>query len=505
MENFYFIKYKECSDSTEKFTSFLEEYIEEENYKELFKFRNSQSVYKVNTSMSNFLNNCEGVEKSTVSSLFSESNESNTSLFSFKTSSTNSIGFQCETEIKKSANEKVESGTESNGKNIDLYLTAIYKSISTKLAPAEKTASKKILKEIELFCNFTREFVEANIKQFNERIDGIYGKICELGLFGIDKNEANAFLFYRLAAFRKYPMATFHLAYCYEHAIGVKRDTKAAVMLYRSSSKLGYTRALYRYSLICLKNNNVPLGLNLMRQAMHKIVNYYARKPEKFNKNTTNAFLQPFYHLGLLYMTKHSELIVDFKYAYEIFTKGAELGCKHSLFMVGEFYEHGKCFIDKKNSCNIQKDKPFIDKNEGSCILHKNCLPKNLFKAFQCYLKAAELDQSDAQEKIGRMLITLSGTKTASIFRGTESDANICEKICNEGFEYLKRSAFSGNLKGMRALAEILYSGVGRKKDVLQSLWWFNIIRAEKNKEFDVESEIQKVENYIALYKHNGF
>ena len=66
----------------------------------------------------------------------------------------------------------------------------------------------------------------------------------------------------------------------------------------------------------------------------------------------------------------------------------------------------------------------------------------------------------------------------------------------------LEKSAFSGNSKGMIALAECFYLGLAGIHDVLQALWWYKIAASLGE---NVANEIKKAENYILHNKYNGF
>ncbi|OQS55227.1 hypothetical protein EHP00_1969 [Ecytonucleospora hepatopenaei] len=373
-------------------------------------------------------------------------------------------------------------------------------------------------------------------------------------------------MLYSLASKGNSAMGMFYLARCYEHGIGVERDKEVARNLYKAVAKQGHHKGLYRFALICLKNNEVQLGQNYLRQAviskereikriMKNNSNILYNDNSNINSNilydnnninsniNNHKYYNPmlvnncpyFYHLGMLYMTDHSQLIKDISYAFDVFKKGAGYGCKHCMFMVGEYYE--KNIIDyntklnnsnnKLNNSNTNTDKlnntnsnklnnTNINNKLNNNILNNNnnINNNNVNIAYKYYANAAALNQSDAQIKIGRLLLrnnrhNNNNSNNSNIkynnsnikYNDNNDNTNNSNTNLNIAFTYLESAAFSGNSKGMVALADAFYMNTERR-DVLQAYWWYRI--AETYGE-DVQENIKRTEKYIENTKYNGY
>ena len=448
---YVFMHYKDFSKTPNEFLYFLEKYIENELYleinNELF-YDNTESNIQIKENEESFLEKCninQYNKKSNPSALFNFSSEENNN------DQLNLSSFSNSSEIINIINETLQNS------NID-------SSTKTKFQ-----ILKGFYSYINMFINRYNseiETIEININKFHV----VYGRISELGLFGIEMDHSKAYKRYQLAAMKNYPYGIYYYAKCYEFGIGCSKEAKTAIDLYRTSAKLGCIPGIYRYALICLKNDNVLLGMNYMRQAT-------IFKEKELKETTNSIFNVPnmfncpyFYHYGTLYMINHSQLVSDLPYAYSIFLKGAKLGCKHSMYMVAEFHEKGTVV---KNDMKI---------------------------ACQYYAKAALLGQSDAQVKIGKLLIS---KQNDTFIKNCNNTLFVnCKNYIELGLSMLEKSAFSGNSKGMIALAECFYLGLAGIHDVLQALWWYKIAASLGE---NVANEIKKAENYILHNKYNGF
>lgn len=423
--------YKKFTDDDEAFLQFIVRYIENEHYLEITnELFHDTCVLKGDV---NFMENCPAQEfskNSNPSTLFSE----------------------------ESSNGESSSSNMSNSSEIISIIDATLKSNNINKTKKELL---QILKDFYIFVNNWFQVTPAT-----PVIEGLLGRIWELGLFGFEKDPKLAYQNYHTSSMQNYPYGIYNFARCHEFAIGIEKASQTAIDLYRSVAKLGYAKGLYRFALICLKNNDVPMGMNYMRQAMlakEKEIKKLEKSKESIFYNFKSAYLTNcpyFYHYGTLYMIDHSQLVRDTTYAFEIFLRGAKLGCKHSMYMAAEFYEKG------------------------------TTVAKDMVQANKYYAEAAALGQSDAQAKVGKMLVRKFTGENSNPDKG------------NVGLSLLEQSAFSGNTKGMMYLAETFYMGITGEREVLQALWWYQI--AESLGE-DVGLEIQKAENYIKHNKHAGF
>lgn len=457
MPKYFFIQYKEHFGSFQSYCNFLEMYMEGEYYLEIDFTTDEKNIGAVGQG-----NTGETIMDACDISKYSD--KTNPSAF-FVSSDENSLS----QELSQDNNEH-DSAESSNTSEI---INVINKTHASNKMDASK---RELLKLFNDFNQYTNAFLEEH--KFEPTVHMLKGRTLELGLFDNEINLKAAVMEYQLAVKLNNTLGIFYLARCYEFGIGVEKEKESARDLYRTVAKQGHHRGLYRYALICLKNEDVQLGLNYLRQAVLAKEKEIKRNIKNNPANNTDSNLIKninncpyFYHLGTLYMIKHSQLIRDMSYAYSVFLKGAKYKCKHSLFMVAEFNEKG------------------------------TVIPKDMVTAYKNYAEVAALGQSDAQIKIGKLLISKSNIKINKKDLNIGNDSKCLMKDIELGFTYLEMSAFSGNSKGMVALADAFYQ-TSDKRDVLQAYWWYKI--AETFGE-NVTEQLKRVENYIEHTKHNGF
>lgn len=304
----------------------------------------------------------------------------------------------------------------------------------------------------------------------------IMGKCYLRGIFGSERDlEAAVDSFSRSVACRN-PTGMFELARCFELGIGTDRDPERACLLYRASYKLGYAKGLHRYALLLIKGNqyvprNILDGYYILRQA---------------TLSDERVYISPYYDLAMLYKSGACDIFNDHHYALKIFTIGANKGCRHCQFKLGEEWQRGKV------------------------------VKRDLGKAFFWYRVSAQNNLSDAQLKVAKILYgieAVSSSEKKSVkpgalaegqvsmhsayndkrYRMTEFESAVLkqkflldfQQIYGDGFDRLKegysmalKSAVSGNLEAMLLVAEALEKGLGVEKNILESLWWYRIAEA---------------------------
>lgn len=314
----------------------------------------------------------------------------------------------------------------------------------------------------------TRSTTDQVTRQIAGTAYAIMGKCYLRGIFGSPRDvEAAVDSFGRSVACRN-PAGMFELARCFELGIGVDRDPENACMLYRASYKLGYAKSLHRYALLLIKGSQyVPRNI---------LDGYYILRQATLAKE--RIYISPYYDLAMLYRSGICDIFNDRHYAFKIFTIGANKGCRHCQFKLGEEWQAGEVVV------------------------------RDLEKAFSWYRVSAQNNLSDAQLKVARFLygvenvnrnmvgalaegqIDLQSLSRAVKRHGmTELELAVQKKhlldfhiIYGAGFDRLKegysmalRSAKSGNMEAMLLVAEALEKGFGVKRSILESLWWYKI------------------------------
>lgn len=260
----------------------------------------------------------------------------------------------------------------------------------------------------------------------------IYGAVHEFGMLGIQVCKQKAFHFYKQSTILKNPFGTYSLAKCFEFGIGTIRDPEKACIFYRLSYKLGHIKGLHRYSLILIKGNgfvekDIPTGYHLLKLAVAK---------------ATHEYPNPCYDLGMFYKARDFHILTDHRYAFQIFLKGAKLGCNNCQYKVAEEYEKGEY------------------------------VPKDIERAFYWYKMAADSGQSDAQKHLAQLLLKDNSNPFTSILQFQFIDK---PNRLKEARNYALKSATKGNIGGIKTLGEIYENGLGVETNLMLALWWYRI------------------------------
>lgn len=171
--------------------------------------------------------------------------------------------------------------------------------------------------------------------------------------FGVEKNAEQAFSWYKDSAEKGHPIGMNNLAYCYERGYGTQKDFEKAAEWYKKSAELG----------------NVD--------SMIELADYY------------------------------EEVLIDFKKAKMWLEKAVEAGSAEAVNRLGVFYsdreendeEAVKCFNKA-----IELDYPDAYLNLALCYRDGTGVEKNIKKAEELLLKAAQLGVDDADEIREEML-----------------------------------------------------------------------------------------------------
>ena len=130
-------------------------------------------------------------------------------------------------------------------------LETLYNSIITfnPNSNCEDLSTKQLEEEMVLFCKNIAE--EGNPDAQNN-----------LGVFfaegkGVERNEYEAFKWFKLAAEQGHQDAITNVGFCYYDGFGVKQDYSEAIIWFRKAAELGYDRAQYNLGLCYYKGDGV--------------------------------------------------------------------------------------------------------------------------------------------------------------------------------------------------------------------------------------------------------
>ncbi|KAJ3029397.1 hypothetical protein HDV00_009616 [Rhizophlyctis rosea] len=251
------------------------------------------------------------------------------------------------------------------------------------------------------------------------------------GALGLRIDYESAFKLYEKASKQAHPAATYRTAVCYEVGAGTSRSSSRAMQYYRKAAALGDTAAMYKLGKILIE------GLMGQERNAREGVSWLNRAARQADESTPHAL----HELGLLYEGKGGEdgsnsavgnaIIPDPSYAYDLFSKAAQLGYAPSEYKLGLCYEYG--------------------------LLG---LPVDARRSIAWYSRAAEKGDPEAE-------LALSGwylTGAEGILRQSDQEAYL----------WARRAADKGLAKAEYAVGYYSENGVGvRGGDVEEARRWY--------------------------------
>ncbi|KAK1348700.1 TPR repeat-containing protein [Hamiltosporidium tvaerminnensis] len=250
------------------------------------------------------------------------------------------------------------------------------------------------------------------------------GMVYELGVFGVKENHKKAYGYYTIAARQNNALGTFRLAQCFEKGIGKTKNNEKALTFYRCAAKLGLIEALHTFGSILIYGD-----LGCPRDPASGI--FYLKLAAN---RSTSSYPYPYFDLARCFESDNAikEIISDDRYAFNLYMKGARLGCYNCQYRVARCYEYG----------NLQNE-------------------RDMEKAIYWYKKASQAGQIDAQLALSSLYFT-----------GID---NVLEKDNSKAYIWALKAAVKGHTVAAFTVAEFVEAGIGVKKDKIHALWWYTI------------------------------
>lgn len=269
-----------------------------------------------------------------------------------------------------------------------------------------------------------------NIKWSSEA-QAYLGIAYELGLFGLNPNQSNAFSYYSVSTQQNNKYGTFRIAQAYEKGLAKHKNITNAIYFYRCSAKLGCVFGLHTYGSILIRGDlgvakDFDTGLFYLKLAAQKASEHYP---------------YAFYDLAQIYESRNNvvEIEPDDDYAFRLYERGANMKCPNSQYRLARAYETGELF--RKQNMRISID---------------------------YYTKAANNGQIDAQYALSRYLFT-----------GIEK---ILKQDFRSAYRYAVRAAVKNHGDAAFTVGEFVENGCGVKKSKFLALWWYTIATTNGNK-----------------------
>ena len=307
-------------------------------------------------------------------------------------------------------------------------------------------------------------------------------------------------------------------------------DYDTAIKKFKQAAELGYPEAfsrlgyLYKYNIGDIDEARRWYKLGMDKNDADSFY-WYARtldnddatesdKREAFRCMKRATELAPddgysWYHLGQMHRfgTGTNKNLYE---AFSCFKQGHKLGDSDCTNMLGVMFANGehveqnprKAFEFFKKAVELDKHEVNSSamKNLADCYWDGDGTAEDHYKAFELYLKAAELGHIDAMATVGKMYYNGDGTRedTEKFFYWTKRAAdnghptamnNLGYHLKNnigdygKAFDWYERAANAGNTGAMNELGDMYYYGQGVREDKSKAFQWF--LRAAQNGDFD--------------------
>ena len=280
--------------------------------------------------------------------------------------------------------------------------------------------------------------------------------------FGVDKNEQEAFNWYKKAVENDNKDAYFGLAECYYYAIGTRKDDQLAIKYYKLPADLGDRDALYKLANAYFYGQDDALDY---QQAMKIYKNNFGDDPDAI------------YNMGYMYYNGLG-CEEDKKKAFDLYKLAAQMGNSKAyndlanMYFLGEEVEQNYAQAFKYYAQAAKLGEDAASYNLAESYFYGTGIKVDRKKAILFYKKAASQGSSEAEYKLG-----------------TLSDAgDDVELSYDEAFKWYKRAAEQGHPLAEKKIGDHYYFGYGVKPDKEEAFRWY--LEAAKHKNVDAMLEV---------------
>jgi len=284
---------------------------------------------------------------------------------------------------------------------------------------------------------------------------------------GVEKDFAQAAVWYEKAAKQGYAEGQYFLGYCYYAGEGVEQDFTKAAELYIKAAEQGHPRAQQKLSSCYYQAEGVEKD--------NEKAFYWCKKAAEQGR----PFAQ--FMTGMLYYNGEGTE-QDLEQAVHWFTKGAELNDDSAQCMLGLCCYNGTCLEqDYKKAFELwvksaEQDNFQAQYYLGDCYTDGEGAEKDLCKAFSWYEKSAEQGFSLAQHKLA--------------FRYLNGDGVECD--ADKAIYWYTQSAEQGYVKAQYSLGICYSRGEGVETDFEKAVYWLT----KAAEQGDADSCIELAEIY---------
>lgn len=250
----------------------------------------------------------------------------------------------------------------------------------------------------------------------------LLGDAYSSGALGKVENK-EAFLLFQAAAKHGHTESAYRTSYCFEEGLGTGRDARKALDYLKMAASKNHPAAMYKLGVYSFYGR---MGVSSNVNTKKTGIKWLTRASNVANELIAAA---P-YELGKIYFNGFKDIvIVDKKYALELYSQAAALGHVHSAALLGQFYEFG------------------------------DTVPQDSNLSIHYYTQAAL--GGDPESMLAMCAWYLVG-----------SDPYL-PKDETEAYEWAKRAALCELPKAQFALANFYEKGIGCIKNINESQHWY--------------------------------
>ena len=264
---------------------------------------------------------------------------------------------------------------------------------------------------------------------------------------GVDKDEKQAFEWFKKSVDNDNKDAYFSLAECYYFGIGTRKDDVLAEKYYKLPADLGDNDALYRLA-------------NCFFYGQGDASDY--QQALKIYRNNFADDADAIYNMGYMYYNGLGTE-VNKKKAFDLFKLAATKGNSKAyndlanMYFLGEEVEQNYPTAFKYYAMAAKLGEDAASYNLADCYFYGTGIRVDRKKAILFYKKAASQGSSEAEYKLGLL-----------------SDAgDDVELSYDEAFKWYKRAAEAGHPLAEKKIADHYYFGYGVKPDKVEAFKWY--------------------------------
>ena len=222
--------------------------------------------------------------------------------------------------------------------------------------------------------------------------------VCYANGIGVSADEKKAIEYFELAAKKGVAEAYHSLALCYHLGRGTKRNMKKAVEFYQKAADLNYAMSEVNLGNLYRDGEGVKMDLKMAY--------------ELFLEGAEHGDPNGYTNLGFMYQTG-MYVRQDIDKAVEFYQKAADMGNYGGLINLAVLYQTGNGIpVNGHLAVKYYERACRIDYNGEAyynlgTLYHFGCgaIQKDLQKAYEMYLKSAELNYAPAQYNLGTMYL----------------------------------------------------------------------------------------------------